>query len=95
MQQWRLMPMVRGSGALQMAIDRWLLDQCTHHKHPPTLRFYTWSPAAISLGRLQKQWPDHWHNLAWQGQPIDIVRRPTGGRAVLHAGDLTNISVDF
>lgn len=89
MQQWRLIPMIHGSGALQMAIDRWLFDQCALHGHPPTLRFYTWSPAAISLGRLQKRWPDHWHSLEWQGQPIDIVRRPTGGRAVLHAGDLT------
>lgn len=72
-----------------MAIDRWLFDQCAHHGHPPVLRFYNWSPAAISLGRFQKNWPVHWSDLTWQGQPIDIIHRPTGGRAVLHVNDLT------
>jgi lipoate-protein ligase A len=89
MQQWRLIPILEAGGAIQMAIDRWLFEQCANHGHPPTLRFYTWSPAAISLGRFQKDWPDHWTNLQWQGQPIDIVQRPTGGRAVLHVNDLT------
>ncbi len=72
-----------------MAIDRYLLDQHRQGKHPPTLRFYTWQPAAISLGYHQKEHPESWKNLSWQGQPVDIVRRPTGGRAVLHQGDLT------
>ncbi len=72
-----------------MAIDAWLLEQ--HHlgKHPPTLRFYTWAPAAISLGYHQRRWPQFWQGLTWQGQPLDMVRRPSGGRAVLHQGDLT------
>lgn len=71
-----------------MAIDRWLLSQ---HQlgHPPTLRFYTWSPPAISLGYHQSTLPEHWHQLTWQGMPVELVRRPTGGRAVLHQGDLT------
>ncbi|PSR17045.1 biotin--protein ligase [filamentous cyanobacterium CCP3] len=73
-----------------MAIDTWLLDQHQHHGHPPTLRFYTWTPAAISLGASQRrQIPEHWRELVWQGQPIDLVQRPTGGRGVLHQGDLT------
>lgn len=72
-----------------MAIDRWLLHQHWQGNHPPTLRFYTWEPAAISLGYHQRQWPDHWQTLTWQGQPLELVRRPTGGRAVLHQGDLT------
>lgn len=53
------------------------------------LRFYTWQPAAISLGYHQKDYPQTWHDLTWQGKPLDLVRRPTGGRAVLHQGDLT------
>ena len=57
------------------------------------LRFYTWQPAAISLGYHQKDYPDHWRNLTWSGKPLDIVRRPTGGRAVLHQGDLTYMVV--
>jgi lipoate---protein ligase len=72
-----------------MAIDRWLFEQCHANLHPPVLRFYAWTPAAISLGYHQKQWPSHWQSLQWQDQPLDLVRRPTGGRAVLHAGDLT------
>ncbi len=76
-----------------MAIDRWLFDQHRQGHHPPTLRFYTWSPVAISLGYHQRQWPAAWNQLTWQGKPIPLVRRPTGGRAVLHQGDLTYMVV--
>lgn len=87
---WRLIPPLVASGKTQMAIDRWLLEQHQHYGHPPTLRFYTWMPTAISLGVSQRQrFPDHWHHLSWQGQPIELVQRPTGGRGVLHQGDLT------
>jgi lipoate-protein ligase A len=72
-----------------MAIDRWLL-QCHHEgRCPSTLRFYTWQPAALSLGYFQQRYPEHWQHLHWQGKPVDIIRRPSGGRAVLHQGDLT------
>lgn len=85
---WRLLPSISASGEVQMAIDRWLLQK---HKqgHPPTLRFYTWKQATISLGYHQKDYPEFWHHLTWQGKPLSIVRRPTGGRAVLHQGDLS------
>jgi lipoate-protein ligase A len=72
-----------------MAIDAWLLEQHRLGKHPPTLRFYTWSPPAISLGYHQRRYPAHWENFVWRDQPIDLIRRPSGGRAVLHQGDLT------
>lgn len=72
-----------------MAIDRYLLEQHRQEKHPPSLRFYTWQPAAISLGYHQKDYPSDWDKLTFQSQSLDIVRRPTGGRAVLHQGDLT------
>lgn len=89
-QAWRLIPLLEAPGAVQMAIDTWLLDQHQHQGHSPTLRFYTWHPAAISLGASQRrQMPDHWQRLVWQGQPMDLVQRPTGGRGVLHQGDLT------
>jgi lipoate---protein ligase len=77
------------SGVQQMAIDRWLLDRHCQGAHPPTLRFYNWEPVAISLGYHQQQYPAQWETLQWQGQPIELVKRPTGGRAVLHQGDLT------
>ena len=89
MVQWRLIPFIETSGAIQMAIDEWLLEQHRMGNMPPVLRFYTWSPIAISLGYHQHRYPDAWHSLAWQGQGVDIVRRPSGGRAVLHQGDLT------
>ncbi|TRU71945.1 MAG: lipoate--protein ligase family protein [Microcystis viridis Mv_BB_P_19951000_S69] len=91
---WRYIPPIISSAELQMAIDSWLLEQhrCSHH--PPTLRFYQWSPPAISLGYHQRQYPDFWRNLTWQGQKISLVRRPTGGRAVLHQGDLTYMVVN-
>ncbi len=86
---WRYLPLLNAPGPIQMAIDHWLLEQHRQGYLPPTLRFYTWSPAAISLGYHQRRWPADWHQLAWQGKSVDIVRRPTGGRAVLHQGDLT------
>jgi lipoate-protein ligase A len=86
---WRLIPWLEAAGDVQMAIDRWLLEQHKSGNHPPTLRFYTWSPPAISLGYHQRQYPELWQNLIWRGQQLDLVRRPTGGRAVLHQGDLT------
>lgn len=89
-QPWRLIPPIVAPGALQMAIDAWLLDQHLRHGHPPALRFYTWDPPAISLGFSQRRnVPEHWPTLTWQGRPIDVVQRPTGGRGVLHQGDLT------
>ena len=86
---WRLIPLLQASGSVQMAIDKWLLEQHLAGKHPPTIRFYTWEPVAISLGYHQRRWPEFWQQLSWEGQPVELVRRPSGGRAVLHQGDLT------
>ena len=72
-----------------MAIDEWLLEQHRLEAMPPCLRFYNWNPVAISLGYHQRHYPDHWNALRWQGQRVDVVQRPSGGRAVLHQGDLT------
>lgn len=89
---WRLIPLLQASGKLNMAIDRWLLEQ--HQAgHPPVLRFYTWIEPTISLGYHQRRWPASWQNLTWEGKPVELVRRPTGGRAVLHQGDLTYMVV--
>lgn len=86
---WRLIPYLEASAKVQMAIDSWLLEQHRLGNHPSTLRFYSWNPAAISLGYHQRDYPQSWHDLTWQGNKLDIVRRATGGRAVLHQGDLT------
>lgn len=87
---WRFIPLLETDGKLQMAIDEWLLRQHQLNNHPPTLRFYTWNPSAISLGVSQKHhFPEHWHNLIYEEKPLDLVKRPSGGRGVLHQGDLT------
>jgi lipoate---protein ligase len=86
---WRLIPPIETTGTMQMAIDRWLLAQHILGEIPPTLRFYTWSQPTISLGYHQRHYPEHWRSLVWQNIPVDLVKRPTGGRGVLHQGDLT------
>ena len=80
---WRWIPPIATSGLTQMAIDDWMIDQ-VRSGHPPILRFYTWSEPTISLGFHQKQRPT-------VPDSIPLVRRPTGGRAVLHgsSGELT------
>lgn len=66
-----------------MAIDAWLLE-----RGEPALRFYRWQRPCLSLGRHQRKLQPRWLALAAAGR-IDLVRRPTGGTAVLHGGDLT------
>ncbi|HEY9808986.1 MAG TPA: biotin/lipoate A/B protein ligase family protein [Halomicronema sp.] len=87
--RWRLIPFLEASGTVQMAIDSWFLEQHRLGLCGPVLRFYSWSPSAISLGYHQHKWPLFWENLTWKGEQLQLVRRPTGGRAVLHQGDLT------
>ena len=89
MNVWRLIPLLEAPGKIQMAIDRWLIEHHQLGRVPSTLRFYTWSPPAISLGYHQQKYPEQWDNLIWKGVSLDLVQRPTGGRAVLHQGDLT------
>ena len=82
----RLIPTLRADGYTQMALDRLLLEQC--QTSGPVLRFYQWEGPWLSLGRHQQHWPHHWDELV-RNKTIAMVRRPSGGRAVLHAGGLT------
>lgn len=66
-----------------MAIDRWLLQQ-----GQPALRLYRWQRACLSIGRHQRQLPERWLELAAHGT-LELVRRPSGGGAVLHGRDLS------
>ncbi|MCX5883914.1 MAG: hypothetical protein NTU74_19585 [Deltaproteobacteria bacterium] len=87
MKPWRLLDTGILPGALNMGIDQALLEMHAAGESPPTLRFYQWQPPAVSLGYFQKQ---HGLNLsACRDLGLDVVRRPTGGRAVLHVNDLT------
>lgn len=70
-----------------MAIDRFWLTQVSQDPSMlPVLRFYTWQPAALSVGFHQSIDPT-WSDLIERHQ-LNLVRRPSGGRAVLHQGDL-------
>ncbi len=86
---WRLLPLSCANGATQMAIDAAIFSAVESGESPPTLRFYQWDPIAISLGYHQRNYPNHWNDLTFSGATVQLVRRPTGGRAVLHQGDLT------
>lgn len=71
-----------------MAIDRWLLARAVAGEHRPVLRFYRWSRPTLSLGHHQHELDAGWPDLLASGA-VAMVRRPSGGSAVLHAGDLT------
>ncbi|CAN1210508.1 biotin/lipoate A/B protein ligase family protein [Tumidithrix helvetica PCC 7403] len=96
MKVWRKAPYLKAPGLQQMLLDNWLLDRLiaehsqnsSQNLSQPILRFYSWSPPAISLGYHQHKIPEHWADLA-KAEGLDLVRRPSGGRAVLHKGDLT------
>jgi lipoyl(octanoyl) transferase len=75
------------SGAANMAMDQALAESAATGDSPPTLRFYRWQPPAISLGRHQPITDVDAEVVSQLG--YDIVRRPTGGRAILHTDELT------
>lgn len=74
-------------GAINMALDSALLETSRAHG-VPIVRFYAWSPACLSLGRNQRARDAHDARTAIDAG-IDVVRRPTGGLAVLHDRELT------
>ena len=76
-------------GFHQMALDLNSLDQTiTNPEVILTLRFYYWTGDWISIGHHQKGIPSHWEKLLSNGE-INMVRRPSGGGAVLHSGGIT------
>ncbi len=77
------------SGFDQMKLDLYFLDEAILNSEILfTLRFYFWAGDWVSLGYHQKEIPAHWENLCKKGF-IRIVRRPSGGGAVLHSGGIT------
>ena len=73
-------------GWLNMAIDRALLERATAGES--WLRLYAWSPSCLSFGRHEPAARRYDRELI-AALGLDVVRRPTGGRAVWHAGELT------
>jgi len=86
---WRYLPYSVLTGAENMAIDEAIMEVMKNNKDSePVLRFYGWEPATLSLGYAQSYAKEVDAEACRQAN-IDVVRRPTGGRAVLHQYELT------
>jgi lipoyl(octanoyl) transferase len=84
---WRLLITPPSHGSWNMAVDEAILEQIDQADSLPTLRLYSWEPPCLSLGYAQPLTDvdlDRLNACAWE-----VVRRPTGGRAVLHTDELT------
>lgn len=84
---WRLTLTDPTDGATNMAIDEAILHAVAQGQSPATLRFFAWNPPCLSLGRSQSANDANLIQLLEYGW--DVVRRPTGGRAILHVDELT------
>ncbi len=80
---WRLLVTEPLDGASNMALDEALLLARARGIAPPTVRFFSWSPPAVSIGYSQRL--DARINVeACRRLDVDLVRRPTGGSAIYH-----------
>ncbi len=84
---WRVIRMGPEEGAFNMALDEAILEATGRKDSPPTLRLYAWQPPCLSLGYSQPVADADHQALARRGW--GLVRRPTGGRAILHTDELT------
>lgn len=84
---WRLLNTGHLDGATNMAIDEAISRAVQANLVPPTLRFFGWNPACLSLGQAQPG--ADVDRDACRALGVDVVRRPTGGRAILHIDELT------
>jgi lipoate-protein ligase A len=84
---WRIIYHNASNGAWNMAVDEAILEAVGGEEAPPTLRLYAWEPPCLSLGHAQ---PVSDVSLdALKERECGLVRRPTGGRAILHTDELT------
>jgi lipoate-protein ligase A len=84
---WHLLLSAPADGATNMAVDEALLLSVAAGQAPPTLRFYAWVPPCLSLGYAQPLADVDLARL--KARQWGLVRRPTGGRAILHTDELT------
>ena len=87
MPPWRLLITPPARGAWNMAVDESILLHLGTRESPPTLRLYAWTPACLSLGYAQPFTDVDAERLNERGW--EVVRRATGGRAILHTDELT------
>lgn len=84
---WRLIDSGRCDAAWNMALDEALSLEVRNGLSPSTLRLYGWDRPSLSIGCFQKTGDINVG--ACKSRHIPIVRRPTGGRAILHEEELT------
>ncbi len=87
MNTWRLLITPPARGAWNMALDESILEHIGRGESIPTLRLYAWTPACLSLGHAQPFADVDVPRLKQCGW--EVVRRVTGGRAILHTDELT------
>ena len=85
--RWRFIISNYAEGSWNMAVDEALLSEASSANSPPTIRVYGWEPPCLSLGVAQPISDIDLDRLQQNGW--SIVRRPTGGRAILHTDELT------
>ncbi len=85
---WRLLNTDHDDGFTNMAVDEAVMLAVAEGQSPPTIRFYGWEPPCLSIGYAQSMTREVEVALCRQ-RGVDCVRRPTGGRAILHTDELT------
>ncbi len=90
--RWRFVDSGACPGAENMGLDEALLESHMHQHSPPVLRVYTWRPPAVSVGRFQSI-ESSLDLDACRTLGVDVVRRPTGGRAILHTEEEVTFSI--
>jgi lipoate-protein ligase A len=87
MTTWRLLHTPPSNGAWNMAVDESILEHIQRGESQPTLRLYSWNPPCLSLGHAQSFADVDMERVKANGW--EVVRRMTGGRAILHTDELT------
>ena len=86
-QSGKIIGTTRFDGPTQMACDVFMLEKL-NDKTDISIRFYKWEGLWLSIGKHQKHLPKRWLTLL-KDRKLNIVRRPSGGSAVLHSGGIT------
>ncbi len=85
---WRVLDFQRYNAFENMAIDEAIFRETVNKKKPPTIRFYGWQPAAVSIGYFQDV-QEEVNIEKCRENGVDIVRRLSGGKAVAHSDEVT------
>ncbi len=88
--KWRILSLQENDAFMNMALDEAISNSVALDLSPPTIRFYTWKPSAVSIGYFQSIL-DEINIDACKNSKVDCIRRRTGGGAVYHdiGGEIT------